>query len=264
MPCKNCAEGSLMERPSYFRFLLFTMITVVIFFGCGSNEPPKMEEGYDSIISTIVPPLSVPTGQIIVLEAKAKDPDQDELSYVWTARDPESKDVTSVVFVAGVPSENAKKDADKEKEKSAPNEGPRINFSATEGGTYLITVTIDDGNDGKITRSTFISVATTNRQPTLNSTDPITISPIPPHYTNQEIFLVAQADDPDGDKLLYEWSARDQANADAGGLLESTEGTSVKLVADVPGSYLISVLVQDGHGGQDRGSSIIVVTDREE
>ena len=168
------------------------------------------------------------------------------------------------MFVAGVPSENAKKDANKEKEKSAPNEGPRINFSATEGGTYLITVTIDDGNDGKITRSTFISVATTNRQPTLNSTDPITISPIPPHYTNQEIFLVAQADDPDGDKLLYEWSARDQANADAGGLLESTEGTSVKLVADVPGSYLISVLVQDGHGGQDRGSSIIVVTDREE
>ena len=72
------------------------------------------------------------------------------------------------------------------------------------------------------------------------------------------------ADDPDGDKLLYEWSARDQENADAGGLLESTEGTSVKLVADVPGSYLISVLVQDGHGGQDRGSYVIVVTEREE
>ena len=260
IPCKNCAEGSLMGKLSYFRFLLFTLITVTIFFGCSSNEPPKMEEGYDSIISTIVPPLSVSTGQIIVLEAKAKDPDQDELSYVWTARNPESKDVTSVVFVAGVSSEDTKE----EEKKSALNEGSRVNFSATEGGTYLITVIIDDGNDGKITRSTFISVATTNRQPTLNSTDPITISPMPPHYTNQEIFLVAQADDPDGDKLLYEWSARDQENADAGGLLESTEGTSVKLVADVPGSYLISVLVQDGHGGQDRGSSVIVVTEREE
>ena len=113
IPCKNCAEGSLMGKLSYFRFLLFTLITVTIFFGCSSNEPPKMEEGYDSIISTIVPPLSVSTGQIIVLEAKAKDPDQDELSYVWTARNPESKDVTSVVFVAGVSSEDAKEEEKK-------------------------------------------------------------------------------------------------------------------------------------------------------
>ena len=135
-----------MKKTSYFKFLLFTVVTVVVFSGCSSIEPPQMEEGYDSIISTIVPPLSVSTGQIIVLEAKAKDPDQDELSYVWTARDPESKDVTSVVFVAGIPSEDSKKDEDKAKEKSAPNEGSRINFSATEGGTYLITVTIDDGN----------------------------------------------------------------------------------------------------------------------
>jgi len=264
MPRTNCAEGSLMEKLSYFGFLLFTVITVTILFGCSRNEPPKMEEGYDSIISTIIPPLSVPTGQIIVLEAKAKDPDQDELSYVWTARDPANKDVTSVVFVAGVPSADTKEGEKKETEKSALNEGSRINFSAAEGGTYLVTVTIDDGNAGNITRSTFINVAKTNRPPTLNSTDPVTISPIPPHYTNQEIFLVAEADDPDGDKLLYEWSARDQENADAGGLLESTEGTSVKLVADVPGSYLINVLVQDGHGGHDRGSSVIVVTEREE
>ena len=83
-----------------------------------------------------------------------------------------------------------------------------------------------------------------------------------PHYVDQEIFLVAQASDPDNDTLVFEWSARDQENSDAGGLIEEGSGASAKFRADSPGSYLVSVLVKDNRGGQDRDSVIIVVKTR--
>ena len=190
------------------------------------------------------------------------------ISYEWTAKNNKNEDVTNTVFVAAETAAETTEPAEGETageattQQLAPNQGPRVRFTANEAGTHLVTVTINDGNDNQVTESTFIEVVAANRPPVLDATDAITISPGPPHKVAQEIFLTAVATDPDADRLAYEWTARDQSNQAAQDVLEASTGPSVKFTATTSGSYLVSVSVTDGKDGQDRASAVVVVTDQ--
>ena len=235
---------------------LFFVVLIFCALGCGRNEPPEFLD--INILSELEQPYEVFSGQTIELEVKVEDPDQDELIIEWTARNGKYEEVATV-FKTIV---EKGKDQETEGEQDGPNKGPKVYFSAEQADIYAISVAVSDGNGHQIQNSTFIKVNALNKPPVLDGTSPVTLSPAMPHYVDQEIFLVAQASDPDNDTLVFEWSARDQENSDAGGLIEEGSGASAKFKADSPGSYLVSVLVKDNRGGQDRDSVIIVVNTR--
>ena len=248
----------MMDRVQFSSpvFLFFVILTFFV-LSCGRNEPPEFLD--IDILSELEQPYEVFSGQTIELEIKVEDPDQDELVIEWTARNGKYEEVATV-FKAVVEQET--QETETEGEQDEPNKGPKVYFSAEQADIYAISVTVSDGNGHQIQNSTFIKVNALNKPPILDGTSPVTLSPAMPHYVDQEIFLVAQASDPDNDTLVFEWSARDQENSDAGGLIEEGSGASAKFRADSPGSYLVSVLVKDNRGGQDRDSVIIVVNTR--
>lgn len=239
-------------RSSIF-FLFFSVFFTLFSLGCGRNEPPEFLD--TDILSELEQPYEVFSGQTIELEIKVEDPDKDELVIEWMARNGKYEEVATV-FKTVV---NKDKGQETIAEESQPNRGPKVYFSAEQADIYAVSVTVSDGSGHQIHNSTFIKVNALNKPPVLDGTSPITLSPAMPHYVDQEIFLVAQASDPDNDTLVFEWSARDQENSDAGGLIEEGSGASAKFKADIPGSYLVSVLVKDNRGGQDRDSVIVVI-----
>ncbi|MEA2016130.1 MAG: hypothetical protein U9O59_05445 [Actinomycetota bacterium] len=64
------------------------------------------------------------------------------------------------------------------------------------------------------------------------------------HYTGIEYTFSVAASDPDGDSLTYYWTVE-------GGSLNDTENNPVKwTMPDIPGNYDITVMVNDGNGGE--------------
>ena len=241
-------------------FYVAYLLIPLVFISCGNEQP--IVDNPAAIFSQILPPLSVRAGEVLALQLNARDPDGDELSYEWTAKNSKGEDVTDTVFVTVEAAEPAGETAGETTTQRAPNQGPRVQFSTNEGGTYFITVTIDDGNDNQVKESTVIEVIGVNRSPVLDATDPITISPGPPHTVGQEVFLTAQATDSDGDRITYEWTAKDQSNQAAQEVLEAGTGPTVRFTAGTAGSYLVTVVVNDGNNGQDRASAVVVVIDQ--
>jgi len=104
---------SLLQSPLYITISLLLVIVLLV-PGCGeeSSEPPI-------IFSITAEPDIIPPGETSTITVKAGDPDQDDLSYVWTAEDGQIQgDGKSIVW-------------------SSP---------ATEG-KYNLTVTVSDGVD---------------------------------------------------------------------------------------------------------------------
>ena len=242
--------------------ICFLALILSVFVGCGENQRPVVDNPGQAIFSQIFPPLSARAGEVLVLEVTATDPDDDNLSYEWTAKNGSNADVTNTVFVAAeTPAQADEGDGEvvETEQQLAANQGPKVQFTAAEGGIYLVTVTIDDGNENKVNESTFIEVTAVNRPPALDTTNPITVSPGPPHSIGRDIFLTAQAADPDGDLLTYAWTVKDQENQDVLDVLETTVGTSVKFMSETAGSFLVSVVVTDDNDGQDCAAVVVVV-----
>lgn len=227
-----------------------------VLVGCGGNEQPVIDNSGQAIFSQLLPPFSIQVQETLTLQINAIDPDGDQLIYTWTVRSAKGDDVTNTVFI--VEASNQENEG-KEVGQPSTNQGPLVQFTTNKAGAYLVTVTIDDGNSKPIIESTIIEVVGVNRPPVLDGTDSIIISPGPPHRIAQEIFLTAQATDPDGDRLIYEWTAKDGNNQDAQHVLEQGTGPSIKFTTDISGAYLVSVAVTDGEAGQDSAAVVIVV-----
>ena len=78
----------------YYSIFLLCNILSLLTVGCGQNDPPEFEDV--NILSELGHPFEIFVGQIIELEVKVKDPDQDELTIEWTARNSKYVDVTAV------------------------------------------------------------------------------------------------------------------------------------------------------------------------
>jgi hypothetical protein len=238
----------------FLRTFLTFMVCVLV--GCGGNEQPIIDNSGQAIFSQLLAPFSIQVQETLTLQINATDPDGDELIYTWIARNSKGDDVTNTVFI--IKTSNQENEGE-EVEQPSTSQGPLVRFTTNKAGTYLVTVTIDDGNDKSIIESTIIEVVGVNRPPVLDGTDSIIISPGPPHRIAQEIFLTAQASDADGDRLIYEWTAKDGNNQDAQHILEEGTGPSIKFTTDISGAYLVSVVVRDGEAGQDSAAVVVVI-----
>lgn len=174
------------------------------------NQPP-------TIISLTaeqdVPPLSES-----LITCKATDADGDILSYRWSADGGTIKgEGSSITWVAP----------------NAP-------------GDYTVKVAVTDGKGGEATKSTAINIpAKPNQPPVIIKLTKDGSLPGEENRVREWITTTIQciAEDPDGDKLNYQWRA-------TGGKV-SGEGNTVGWTSPgITGDYTLTAIVNDGRGGQ--------------
>jgi hypothetical protein len=237
------------------------LLILLAFVGCGSDQPLVANPG-EAIVLQMQPPVSIAPGESLLMWVNTGNANADEFSFVWTARNSRSEDVTDTVFAAVDAPANGESDpASTEAEEAPVNRGPKARFSTNEAGTYLITVTITARDGKKATESVILEVVADNSPPRLDETNPITVDPAPPYRAGRDIFLTAQAADPEDDRLTYEWSIKDQDNQEVLDGLESTTGPTIKFTPQTAGSFLATVAVTDAREGRDRASILVIVSE---
>ena len=184
----------------------FTVLVAAIFLigGCAlANHPPV-------IANLKAEPGAVSPSGVCHIECIAPDEDGDELSYEWFASDG-----------------------------NIDGDGAAVNWSAPESeGIYNILVKVTDGNGGEVSQSIAVKVGV-NHPPSITSLTADVGWVTPSGSCN----ITCNAEDPDGDELIYKWSA------DGGDI--SGIGSLVTWAApDAVGLYNITAVVSDGYGGE--------------
>ncbi len=199
-----------------------TLVTIAILLisgGCVANALPIIS----SLALTNEGEIS--PGGTDYIKCTATDPDNDELSYTWSA--------SGGTLTGG---------------------GATIKWTAPdELGTYTVTVSVSDGDD-IVTDQLEIPVVEPNEPPVIDSCTPEWQRL--KKASNTPVTCVAT--DPNGDELSYEWSAVDGDGNPAGNF--TGEGSTVTWVApNNYGTYFISVTVSDGRGGEATATTNIIV-----
>src|SRR5438270_1964476 len=185
---------------------------LVLHFG---GNPPPPPPNHPPTITLTANPTKVFAGSNdpITLNAQAADPDNDTLTYKWTA---------TGGTVEGTGAE------------------ARWNSTGVQPGKYTITSTVDDGKGGTATSSTDVTVEEKpNTAPTITcATDPTSIT------AGQRATITANATDADNDKLTYSYKATG-GNVSGTGATAQFDSTGL-----APGNYTITCHVSDGRGGE--------------
>lgn len=194
--------------------LIILVIATLVIGGCApANQPPL-------ISSLAANEKHISPADVCQVECIASDPDDDSLSYIWSA---------SGGSISG--------------------EGSAVIWVAPDAaGAYIITVEVTDGSGGKATAQLTINVVAINHPPVIDS--------LTSEWQRVEKAVASTieciAQDQDGDELNYIWSAE-------GGNI-SGEGAVVTWVApNAYGNYIITVTVTDGRGGEASDSIVIKV-----
>jgi PKD repeat protein len=186
--------------------------------GVDSNTPPQA--------SFTANPISGEAPLTVTFDASASsDLDLDPFTYSWD-------------FGDGSPL-------------SPPSNDPTASYIYSDGGTYTVVLTVDDGNGGTGTASQVITVNTPGNNPpqALFTANPI--SGEAPLLVN---FDASASSDPDGDSFTYDWDFGD-GNSDTGLTVSNTSNTY-----SAGGTYTVVLTVDDGNGGTDTASQVITVT----
>jgi len=179
-----------------------------------ANTPPK-------ILSLTAQPETLKPEGISLITCQAQDPDEESLSYEWSAS-----------------------------EGSIQGEGAHVRYKAPSfPGKYLLEVTLTDERGAKVKRSLTIAVQPPNRPPEITSlvADPDTVE------AGKTTLITCQAQDPDGDSLSYKWSAS------AGSIKGSGSQVRYKSPSS-PGTCLLEIMVTDQEGLGTKNRIKVVVT----
>jgi outer membrane protein OmpA-like peptidoglycan-associated protein len=170
------------------------------------NRPPSA--------SCSASPTTVYSGSSdsVVVRANATDPDNDTLTYAWTAN-------------GG----------------TVERTGPQVrwNSAGLTVGAYSVTGRVDDGRGGTTTCVANIHVAPPpNHPPTIScSVSPNTVHP------GDRVHIVAAAGDPDGDPLTFAW------HSSVGQIIGTGSDVELDTTGVAPSRYEVTGQVDDRRGG---------------
>ena len=196
--------------------------TGLVFHFGGNPPPPPPNHPPTVTVSANPTKVFAGSGDSIVLQAQAADPDNDTLNYKWTA-------------TGG----------------SIEGSGPEVrwNSSGVNEGTYKATVAVDDGKGGTANASTDVNV-----EKKLNTAPTITCAANPATITvGQRSSIASTASDADNDTLTYSYTS-------IGGKVTGS-GANVQFDSTgvAPGNYTVTCHVSDGHGGETDATTQVAV-----
>lgn len=152
------------------------------------------------------------SGDMGTISCNASDPDNDPLTYTWSSTCGRVEGNGSQVrwLSAGVPL-----------------------------GTCVITAKVDDGRGGAASSSVNVRVEPRpNRPPTVTcSADRTSV------FAGERVHIATNASDPDGDPITYTW------RTNGGQIVGSGPAVDLDTTGLAPGSYTVTVRVDDGRGG---------------
>ncbi len=209
---KDGAFHAVVCRVALLGFLTLVLITTS---GCLHRTPyiPSPVTNKPPVATCSATPTMViaDSGDSIVINVQASDPDNDPLTYNWS---------TNGGKIEGTGAE------------------VRVNTAGIAPGSYAATVAVDDGHSHTVNCTINFTVnPKPNRPPTMTcSADKSSV------VNGDPVQITAQASDPDGDPLTYSWTT-------TGGQINGS-GQSVKLdTTTAQGAVTVKGHVDDGRGG---------------
>lgn len=190
----------------------FSTGIVFLFGGHAAPPPPPPSVPMAATCSADKEAVYAGSGDVVVVRAEASNPDNNPLTYSWSAS-----------------------------EGAVDGTGPEVrwNSSDRQPGAYTIKAHVDNSRGGTADCAVNIRVEPRpNRPPTMSCAADRTAVTV-----GEPVEITATASDPDNDPLSYSWNA-------SAGKIEGS-GSSVKFpTGDLPpGSYTISGHVDDGRTG---------------
>jgi hypothetical protein len=196
--------------------------TVAVLVATPGNEHP-------TISSISADPIAASPGGSTTLTVHTDDPDQDPVTCAWSC-------------AAG---------------SLTPATGTYVTWTApTTPGSYVISVEASDGHGSVVGEVAVLVTSPANNPPVISAIAPVT-------GTNctggAAVACTITATDQDGDALACSWSATGGSFADMGSSSPPTYSTTWTAPAQA-GTYTITAIVADGHGGLMQRSANVTVT----
>ena len=193
----------------------------------GTNRAPTADAGIDQ---------NVPLGTVVTLDGSASsDPDGNPITYLWTL---DSKPANSTAAIVDATS-------------------PRPSLTPDLAGTYIASLVVtDNSNATSVADQVVITVSPVNQNN----------APVAVAGPNQNVLVGATVEldgsgssDADGDLLSYSWSFTSKP-AGSTAQLSSIDANdpAPTFVADVPGVYVIGLVVGDGKTYSTTQASVTV------
>ncbi len=180
-------------------------------FGGGAPPPPPNRP---PVASCSANPTQVidGSGDSVMVRADASDPDNDPLTYTWSATGGTIDGTGAQV---------------------------RWRSAGVALGTYTITARVDDGRGGSVNCTADVRVdPRPNRPPSMScSASPSSVQP------GGHAHITATASDPDNDPLTYSWESN------GGRIAGSGSEVDLDMTGAAPGNYTVTGHVNDGRGG---------------
>ncbi len=177
--------------------------------------------------------MNVNVGSVVLNGQDSRDANGDEISYLWEIITSPSGSQASLDDVSLVT--------------------PTLSFNLS--GTYQVKLVVNDGEKNSEANIVEIIVSESNSQPVANAGKDIY------GITNSSVTLEADASfDSDNDTLSYRWFFSSLPPASNASLVASDSKTP-SFVPDKPGSYMLSLIVNDGKIDSDIDSLIVFVVD---
>lgn len=192
--------------------------------------PPAPINNLPTISALAANPSNVEASEQSSITCQASDPDNDPLTYTWSAN-------------AGTIS----------------GSGNTVQWTApASAGNYTIQCSVSDDKGMSDAKSTNVAVTDSPPQPPFPINHSPAISSVSANLasveTGEQASVSCQASDQDNDPISYSWSA-------SGGSI-SGSGSTVQWTAPAQaGTYTIQCSVSDGRGGSKSGVTDILVTD---
>lgn len=199
-------------------------VTVVI-TSATTNSAPTANAGANQ---------NVETGTTVTLSgAASSDPDGDTLTYHW-----------SFTTVPGTSSATLNNST-----------GLSVTFQADQDGTYIAQLIVNDGTVNSPAVTTTITAATTNSKPVADAgADQNVVFPATVNLNG------SASTDADGDGLSYTWAFVSKPTTSSAALNDpNVENPS--FTADIAGSYVVSLVVNDGFVDSTSASVTVIASE---